>query len=546
MSSNRFHLRNVSKLWILLLVIIGLFGVSLLLAWASSGFGSIQNWWPFLLIVFFGAGIMSLGWLGVKADKSFKVPKWLGFLIIGAALIRLLAGVIWFVGLPDWGYGSDVEQAGYIMADAHARDIPAWELAQTSKPLWTSITEYRKVDQYGGMIFLSALVYRYLGGDQHQPLQIIVLTASISSLAILFTWAFAMRVWGDKVAWVAAWVLAIFPDAIILGSSQMREAFLMTLVAVSLYGLVRFRQDRSWSGLAWLLLGLLFMLPFSPPIAGVFVIATLVLALSFEGWELFRQPRFWILIGGIAVIAGIGIFLAWGRIAPEGINDPISLVIWWFRQSARWQALFVKRSSTLIRKIFKVTPDWSHVPILMFYGVLQPFLPAAILDQGIQVWKGIAIWRSIGWTLMLPFLLVAPLYVWGRKQGKRLALGLTLVVWTGILIASLRSGGDLWDNPRYRLIFISMQAVLVAWVWFEQRQSRNPWLARMVIGLAIFLAWFVPWYLQRFEYISWPIIDIFKTIGLGITSVILVFIWTFVRGISMNKDYQTQDNQKSN
>jgi hypothetical protein len=68
----------------------------------------------------------------------------------------------------------------------------------------------------------------------------------------------------------------------------------------------------------------------------------------------------------------------------------------------------------------------------------------------------------------------------------------------------------------------------------------------MVIGLAIFLAWFVPWYLQRFEYISWPIIDIFKTIGLGIASVILVFIWTFVRGISMNKDYQTQDNQKSN
>ena len=525
--------KKTSKLRLLILVSAGLIGVSFLLAWVSSGFESVQSWSQFLVVILLSAGIMFLGWLGIKADKSFEVPRWLGWLIVGAALVRIMVGAIWYAGLPDWGYGSPVEQAGYVMADAHARDIPAWELAQTTKPLWTAVTEYRNVDQYGGMLYLSALVYRYLGGDLHQPLQIVVLTASFSALAVLFTWAFAMRAWGENVARAAAWILAIFPDAIILGGSQMREAFLVTMIAVSLYGLVRFRQERSWSGLAWLVLGLLLIIPFSPPIAGVLVIVTLILALSFEGWELFRQPRFWIIIGGITIIAGIGIYFSWGRIAPEGINDPISLVIWWFKQSARWQAYFVKQSSTLIRRIFKVTPDWSHVLILMVYGVLQPFLPAAILDQGAPVWKGIAIWRSIGWTLMLPFLLVAPLFVWGRKEGKRLALGLTLVVWLGILIASLRSGGDLWDNPRYRLIFISMQAVLVAWVWFEQRQSRNPWLQRMALALAIFLAWFVPWYLQRNEYISWPVVDVFKTVGLGLASVILVFIWIYVRGRSM-------------
>lgn len=535
MSRDKISSKDLAKLWILLLIISALMGLSLLLAWFSSGFEGIQFWSQFLPVVLVGAGILLFAWLGVKADRSFEVPIWLGWLILGAALLRILIGAIWFVGLPEWGYGSDVEQAGYIMADAHARDIPAWELAQTTEPLWKSLPDYRKADQYGGMLFLSALVYRYLGGDPHQPLQMIVLAASVSSLAILFTWAFAMRVWGDKVARVAAWIIAIFPDAIILGGSQMREAFLMTLVATSLYGLARFRQDRSWSGLAWLVLGLLFMLPFSPPITGIFIIATLLLALTFEGWNLFRQPRFWIIIGGIAIVAGVGIYLAWGRIAPEGINDPVSLVIWWFQQSARWQAHFVKRSSTVIRKIFKITPDWSHVLILMFYGILQPFLPAAILDQGIQVWKGIAIWRSIGWTLMLPFLLVAPLFVWGRREGKRLAFVLTIIVWIGILIASLRSGGDLWDNPRYRLIFISMQAVLVAWVWFEQRRSKNPWLARMAIALAIFLAWFVPWYLQRNEFISWPIEDVFKTLGIGLASVILVFLWTFVRGKSVNQ-----------
>lgn len=516
--------------WLYILAGLILLGLSFTLAWASSGFESIQSWGIFLVVLVLAVGILLGGWQAVKADKSFDLPKSLAWLLIGAAILRLIAGVIWYAGLPSWGYGSEVEQSGYIMADAHMRDTSAWELAQSNEPLWTALSEYRQVDQYGGMLFLSALIYRYLGGDQHLPLLMIMLTATFSSLAILFTWAFSRRLWGERVAWLAAWVLALFPDAIILGSSQMREAFLMTLVAAALYGLVLYRQDRSWVGLVWLFIGLVLMLPFSPPIAGVFLVIIIIMAISLEGWQVFRQPRFWIILAGIAVVTGIGIWFAWERIAPEGINNPIALMSWWFNQSARWQAYFVKRSSPLIRKIFKTTPEWSHTLILMTYGVLQPFLPGALLDQGIPIWKGIAIWRSLGWTILLPFLLVAPILLWGRKEQRRLAIGLTLVVWTGILIASMRSGGDLWDNPRYRVVFISLQVVLVSWVWISQRESRNPWLWRAIIGLAIILAWFVPWYLQRNDLISWPVSDVFKTVGLGLVSVALVFIWMFVRG----------------
>jgi 4-amino-4-deoxy-L-arabinose transferase-like glycosyltransferase len=415
------------------------------------------------------------------------------------------------------------------MADAQARDTAAWELAQSGNSLTQAFSGYRQVDQYGGMLYVSAFVYRYSGGESHQPLLIIVLTASFSALAILFTWAFAQRAWGERVAQIVAWILALFPDAIILGSSQMREAFLMTLVAAALYGLVRYRQDRSWSSLVWLVLGIGLILPFSPPIAGVFLVVIIIMAVSLEGWQIFRQPRFWIIFAGIALVAGIGIWLAWERIAPEGINDPISLVSWWFQQSARWQALFVKRSSWLIKRIFNRTPEWSHTLILMVYGVLQPFLPGALLDQGIPFWKGIAIWRSVGWTLMLPFLLVAPLVLWPFKSNRRLAFGLFTAIWLGILIASLRSGGDLWDNPRYRVVFISLQVVLAAWVWNAQRESKNPWLWRSVLGLGIILAWFIPWYLGRNGVISWPINDVFLTIGLGIISVLIIFGWILWR-----------------
>jgi hypothetical protein len=139
---------------------------------------------------------------------------------------------------------------------------------------------------------------------------------------------------------------------------------------------------------------------------------------------------------------------------------------------------------------------------------------------------------------MLPFLVAAPILLWGQRERRRLALGLTLVVWMGILIASMRSGGDLWDNPRYRAVFISLVVVMVAWVWYSQRENRNPWLLRSVIGFTIILAWFVPWYLQRNGLINWPVTDVFKTLGLGLASVVLVFVWIVVRG--RNKDAAEQ------
>jgi hypothetical protein len=521
---------RIIHLWPLVVVGLVAIGLAITLAWISNEFEGVQFWGQFLVVILVAVGFMCGAWWAVKADKSLELPSWLAWLILGAAFIRLAAGVLWFTGLPNWGYGSEVELGGYIMADAHARDTAAWELAQSDVPLFSTIGDYRQVDQYGGMLFLSGSIYRYLGGEHHQPLLVVAITVSISSLAVLFGWAFTARLWGNKAARVTAWIVAFFPDAIILGSSQMREAFLMTLVTAAIYGLVRYLQDRSKVGLVWLVVSLLLMLPFSPPIAGIFLLMIIILAISMDGWQLFRQTRFWAILAGVAIVAGIGIWLAWEQIAPEGISNPFALAAWWLQESARWQAYFVKRSSQLIRRIINTTPDWVNTPILIGYGVLQPFLPGALLDQGLPIWKGIAIWRSVGWTLMLPFLLVSPLLIIKSQEKRKLVVGLVLVVWMGILIAAFRSGGDLWDNPRYRVVFIGLQAGLVAWVWFSQKDSKNPWLWRVIIGLAIILAWFIPWYLQRSDQIIWPVDNVFVTLALGLVSVAVVFLVLFIWG----------------
>ena len=56
----------------------------------------------------------------------------------------MLIGVFWFLALPVWGHGTPAEQAGYVMADAYARDQAAWKLARSDNPLWTAFRNQRR------------------------------------------------------------------------------------------------------------------------------------------------------------------------------------------------------------------------------------------------------------------------------------------------------------------------------------------------------------------------------------------------------------------
>lgn len=514
----------------ILLTLISLAGLSFGLAWISTRYMGLEGWGSFFIVLLLGLGVILGTWTALGRDQRLSPPKWLLWLVIGAALLRLCLGAFWFISLPVMGYGSRVEKQGYVMADAQSRDRNAWFLADSSKPLWTAFRDLRQVDQYVGMLYLSALVYRYLGSGYNQPLLMVVISAAVSSLAVLFTWAFVKRGLGDRAAPLAAWLVALYPEAALLGSSQMREAFLMTLVAMASYGVVRFWQDRDADSLAWLLGGLVLMIPFSPPAAAFLFLIIIVLAFAMEGRRVFHQMKFWLLLSGLVIVAGIGLWLVWDSIAPKGVSNPFALIGSWLQEAVRWQTLFVKRSSELVRSIFRMTPDWAHGLILMAFGIAQPFLPAALLDDGLPIWRGIAIWRAAGWTVLLPFLMAVPFLLWQRSNQRRLLVGLTAIVWFGILLASLRAGGDLWDNPRYRVTLISLEAALAAWTWIEVRRQESPWLRRSFVSLGILLAWFFPWYFQRYNWFEWPVEELFKTIGMGFACVYLYLMLEIIKG----------------
>jgi hypothetical protein len=543
---------NRNNLRLLLISGIFLFStliLSLGLAWVSSRYLGIQGWPSFLSVVIIGAGILVAGWWLIRVESP---PRWLAFLTVLAALLRLGAGVLWYVAMPIWGHESPAEQNGYVMSDASKRDQAAWKLANSNKSLANAFLNNRVADQYGGMLFLSAAMYRYLGDPIQQPLLIVVITASFSSLAVLFTWAFARRAWEPPVANLAAIALAIYPETVLLGSSQMREAFTVTFTVTAFYGLLRYFGNKTWKNLLWIVIPLVLFLPFSPPFAALLLglVGLSALALRKDAGESTSRKWAWLVILALVLIVLLGLWLALSQFTPQGMTNPVEMVSWWLRKSAEYQARITRLSSGWLQKTFKSTPVWTHIPVLVGYGTLQPFLPAALtVGSNAPIWPKIVLWRSVGWTILLGFLVYAPILAFRTKKTTYFTRVLCLVVWLTIILTAFRGGGDMWDNPRYRAVFTGLQIALAAWAWTEHRRVGDPWLRRALIGLAALLVWFIPWYLRRYTGFKWPVVGLFETLILGIASglliIILDWIWMKKRPANQPKISETKSDSKS-
>ncbi len=498
-----------------------LVGLAVGLAWVSNGFTGVQGWLSFggVLLAACAGACLALTHLRRCAEQTWgqgSLPGWLGWLVVGAAVLRLGAGVLWFSALPAVGYDTPMQRAGYVMEDAHRRDQAAWALAQSGEPLLSAFTQPHLSDQYGGLLFFSALVYRFLGAGVHQPLLMVVLTAAASALTVAYTWALTRSFFGEEAARWAAWGLALYPEAVLLGSTQMREPFLMALAAAAVWGLAHWNEKRSLRRAAGVGIPLALMAPLSPPMAAITLVVLACLALP-----LLNVPRHsrwfkWGLAGaGVLVVAALaGLAL--------GAGGQVDILASWVRQVAQWQAGLTFQSSGWVQKILRSTPEWVHLPFLLGYGVLRPLLPAALIATGAPIWKGIAIWRALGWTLLLAGLLYAPLRAARFAEQRRTALAFALAAWLVVLITSFWGGGDDWDNPRYRAAFAAVQVALAAWAFASQRRQPDPWLKHLLASGGIFLLWVALWYLKRYwPAFAWPVTELSHTVALGAGSAIV-------------------------
>ena len=512
----------------------------------------LGGWLAYSLLL--GAAGVSLGWvLGrLGADRNARRAAWTAF------LLRLALGLALTWLLPAFGYADNpASQAGYLFKDAAVRDGSAWALAGSEAPLWEAFSGALEGDQYGGLLALSAGVYRYLSPAAHRPLLVVLLAGWAVGLGVALLWA-AGRGWfggqgaaGRLIPAVSAWVMALYPEGVLLGASQMREPFVMAAIAACFYGLVEvgrgaFARPRAMGEgederapspgrrKGWLALGLglgaLFLL--QPPVA----LAALVVLGGLWLLDAAARRRFsWrslLLLSATLILALALSILLWMRLPGLAGERGLGVVLSWLQYNFGFQSQLTERASGILQSMIRVLGEGWTLPLVMVYGFAQPVLPAALIEPSLPLWMTLNSLRAAGWYALAPFLIYGLISAFHPAPQKLRSqrLWLSLVVFAWILISAVNAGGDMWDNPRYRTIFLPWMALLAAWALWGARHRGDAWLWRWIAVEVVFVLFFLWWYISRY-YPGLLHLSIWMTSGLtlSLAGLILLGGWLWDR-----------------
>jgi hypothetical protein len=519
-----------------ILWMLSILSISLILSLLDPRGEPISGFFAYLVLSGFCGIIFWFAWRLIGKQDP---PKWLFWAAVVALGLRFAIGVGLFLALPEYGYPDSIpHQAGYIFQDAHSRDTDAWNLARSDEPLISAWKDTELSDQYGGMLFMSAAIYRGLSPEVRRPMLVLLLSATVGSLAVFFTWTFTHQRLGIEAATFATWLVALYPEAVLLGASQMREPYLITALALTLAGYVQYRAENHRSGIYLILAGIVIALLISPP----YMVILLLVLFGAWMWEGKGEGERKVLIISIVIILAMLALLltlrAWSRIEGRPDGNAIELVLWWLTSGAEYQLRVLQGESGWVAKIFGNVPEWSQMPLATFYGLLQPFLPAALMDStSAPLIRAIVSFRGLGWFFLLPFLICAP-FIAIRKSGWRsLPTYLAVLVWLTAILVSYRDAGRLWDNPRWRTIFLCAQAALAGWTWITFRRTKNRWLLRVGVVVGFATVAFIFWEAGRYYYI--PRLNLWETIGLIAGFTALFFGISFIHDRRKAKFHST-------
>ena len=455
-----------------------LVGCGLALAVPSGLF--LRSWLVYGLISVLACAGLAFAWRGVGGGRG------LAWMLILSFSLRITTAAALQLALPSFGNGSEPELNGYIFYDAYARDQAAWTLARTDQPVTAAFNgEYVNQDQYGGLLAISTLVYRTLSPDAQRPLLTVLLGAFFYTLGLPFLFSAVRSRWGAFAAGVAGWIYALYPQSVLLGASQMREPFLMGAIALASWAVLQLPKKK---------------------------VASLVVLAASLAWMALLSSRIAVAAGGVLLI---WLALDWmNKIPPRwqrwswlafGLAGLLIVAAsWeWLRWSGDWDIKMLQMGSGMIDKRLDELPAVLRLPFIIAYGIAQPVLPAALADTALPLRQAISILWAVGWYALAPLLVFAQFTVWrARPESDRRVLvwlALSALLWT--VISSARGGGDQWDNPRYRTLFLPWMGLLAGWSWQWARERQNHWLGRVYAVALVFIAAFTLWYLGR--YANW-------------------------------------------
>ena len=466
----------------------------------------------------FPAGSFWISWLGAAillalslfilflAWTKFGHGKQLAWLMIAAFFLRLVIGTGLTLALPSLGWDEPAQNAGYLFYDAFQRDNQAWQLAESGDSILNQTHEELYTDQYGGMLAISAVVYRVLSPDAHRPFLVLLLGAFVFTLGIPFFYRATANRWDTRLAGMAAWFLVLYPDGLLYTSSQMREPFILGLSMIAFWAVMNLpaRKPQSWLALV-LSMALMIVISSRLATAVFFFLLMLFLLENLPNLSSKVQKFAWVIL---LVVMLVFLAASWA----------------WLQSSAEWDMILTERGSGWVTKVIEEIGTQFRIPFLVAYGIAQPVLPAAIAEPTLPLWKGINIARAAGWYLLAPLLVYAAFTLFKVKDKKERRVWAWMaafsILW--IIIASARAGGDQWDNPRYRANMLPWLVLTASWAIHQAIVSRDAWLPRLLLVEAVFLGFFTNWYFSRY-FLLWRRMFFWEMVGwiTGLSALIL-------------------------
>jgi len=525
-------IRIAKEFWIAALSVVI---VAAVLAALDKSGRLFQGWIAYTVLLGLGSASIYGVWKAVDANRKATT------IALTAFALRLVIGVALTLLLPVFGYQNNTEhQAGYVYTDAYIRDNQAWGLATSGQSLGKAFSGEFSGDQYGGMLSISAFIYRTLSLDAHRPFLILILGAIASAWGVLCLWKASQTWFGEKTALLAAWFFALFPESILLGSSQMREAIVIPMTAMTFYGITEI-QMRQLTGWLWIMLSAI-LLVLIQPLVGIISFAALLGVWLFDPLTIqaLRKRLTILTIFLLVSLLLVAIFVASSILAKlpslQG-SGPLGLYLTWFQNNFTFQSYMLEQSSGIFQSILESVGEQWRWLIIMIYGIAQPVLPAIVGDPtAAWIMRIIGFLRAAGWYAMALLLVYGSLGIFrGSTENRRYQLmWIGIISWAWIIISALNAGADQWDNPRYRAILLLWQVILAAWAWNWARSRRDAWLGRWLAVEVVFVGLFTEWYLGCY-YPGFIHLDIklMSLIILVICGMILTggFIWDHRRKI---------------
>jgi hypothetical protein len=263
----------------------------------------------------------------------------------------------------------------------------------------------------------------------------VVPLALVVALGIVWGWALLNRLFGRRVAWVAAVLWAVDPFYLANSKALHLDATLSTLMMLSVLWMLVYLRERRWRQL--ILSAILGGLAISTKISAIFLVPFLGFCLLVGWFSIPRNSKSQISNLNSTILG----FVLWGLVA---------VAIF----SVLWPALWVRPGDSLEfmieEGILLHTEDVRDQP-LFYRGTL------GVQDPGPGFYLDTILFRTT--FLTLPFALVGLLALWRREQEERVAL-LLLVDFACFFFVQMALGG--WKDGRYMLPVLLALDVLAA------------------------------------------------------------------------------------